>query len=133
MLYAQEDGDPQSEGYRFAVAEIVRGIHAVSGLQAHADITGWIAIQCGSASMAHWLSESIKQENVQARDDGSLLFVPVGDYFTIKGEIKNVITVVAKTTHYWHEHVPIEVKRTLALQENLGQFKSRILRWLGRA
>ena len=46
----------------------------------------------------------------RAAEDNYLL-VPVGDYFTVKGEIKNVITTVAKTTHYWREHLPIDVKR----------------------
>ncbi len=32
MLCADEDSDVASDGYRFAVAEIVRGIAAVSGL-----------------------------------------------------------------------------------------------------
>jgi sirohydrochlorin cobaltochelatase len=57
--------------------------------------------------------------------------VPVGDYYTVKGEIKNVITAVAKTTHYWGEHLPPEVKQTLAIQAKLAGI-GRWLRRLGR-
>lgn len=130
MLYAQEDAATQSGGYRFAVREIIRGIKAVSGLRAAPAGAGWIAVDCASASMARWLAEAIMQENVQAHSQGVLLLVPVGDYFTLKGEIKNVITAVAKTTHYWQEHLPLEVKQTLAWQERLKALKARIKYWL---
>jgi sirohydrochlorin cobaltochelatase len=82
--------------------------------------------------MAYWLAESIEQENVQARADGNALRVPVGDYFSVKGEIKNVITAVAKTTHYWREHLPIDVKRALILQTRIEWLKRRVGRWTGR-
>jgi sirohydrochlorin cobaltochelatase len=133
MLYADEDADITSDGYCFAVAEIVRGIAAVSGLAAAASSPGWIGVQCASASMASWLAEAIAQENVESRAEGSRLLVPVGAHYTLKGEIKNVITAVAKTTHYWGEHVPPEVKQTLALQARLAQLKARVGRWLWSA
>ena len=125
MLYAQQDADTSSPGYQFAVDEIVRGVNLVSGLTATAGPPGWAAIQCDSAAMAAWLAETIEEEQVQARAAGATLFVPVGDYFTLKGEIKNVITVVAKTAHYWREHLPIEVKRTLAVQAWLDKVRAR--------
>jgi len=130
MIYADEDADITSDGYRFAVAEIIRGTAAVSGLVALPSVPGWIAVQCGSASMASWLAESIGQENVEARAEGSRLLVPVGAHYTLKGEIKNVITAVAKTTHYWGEHVPPEVKQTLALQAQLAHVKAQVASWL---
>jgi sirohydrochlorin cobaltochelatase len=130
MLYAQEDADTQSEGYRLAVDEIIRGIYAVSGLKAAPAGPGWIAVGCPSATMARWLAEAIEQENVQARWSGVLLLLPVGDYYSLKGEIKNVITAVAKTTHYWQEHLPQEVKSTLALQERIEWLKTHLKGWL---
>jgi sirohydrochlorin cobaltochelatase len=130
MLYAQEDAVTGSDSYRFAVHEIMRGIKAVSGLSAAPAGAGWIAVECSSAGMARWLAEAIMQENVQARSQGALLLVPVGDYFTLKGEIKNVITAVAKTTHYWQEHLSPEVKQTLAWQERLKALKTQIKNWL---
>jgi sirohydrochlorin cobaltochelatase len=60
-----------------------------------------------------------EEENVQARHEGELLFVPVGDQFELKQEIKNVITAVAKTTHYWQEHLAVEVKQALAFQDKM--------------
>jgi sirohydrochlorin cobaltochelatase len=130
MLYAQENADPQDKSYGVAVNEIIRGIAAVSGLTAWAAQPGWVAVRCTSAEMAGWLAEAMCQENVQARSAGMLLLVPVGDYFTVKGEIKNVITAVAKTTHYWAAHLPTEVKLTLAWQGLFKQFRQRLARWL---
>jgi sirohydrochlorin cobaltochelatase len=132
MLYADEESDITSAGYCFAVAEIVRGIAAVSGLAAVATAPGWIAVQCTSASMASWLAESIVEEHVEARANGACLLVPVGAHYTLKGEIKNVITAVAKTTHYWGEHVPVEVKQTFELQAQLERLRMRVLGWVGR-
>jgi len=105
ILAAQEDADTTSVGYCRAVDEMIRGIDAVSGLNAAATAPGWIAVRCGSERMAAWLRDAIVRENVQARSDGIMLLVPVRETYTIKEEIKSVITVVAKTTHYWHEHL----------------------------
>src|SRR5262249_41651341 len=91
--------------FRGVAAEIIRGVAAVSGLAAFIAEPSWIGIPCDSPKMAQWLAESIVLENVQARHQDSLLLVPVGEEFTVKYEIKNVITAVAKTTHYWREHL----------------------------
>ena len=132
VLRAPEDADPESAAYRFAVAELTRGIEVVSGLRAEPAIVGWLAVRCGSASMARWLSEAIAEERVEARCEGALLLVPVGEWTDVQGEIKNVVTVVAKTTHYWREHLPGEVKQALAAQERVEQLKARVADWAGR-
>jgi len=132
MLQAPANPDSQSQGYRYAVQEIIRGIREVSGLPAEAAQPGWLKIECNSLSMAQWLAEAINEENVEARSEGPYLLLPVGDDFTLKGEIKNVVTSVAKTTHYWAEHVPPEVKQTLAWQSKMVALKAQCKRWLGR-
>ncbi len=130
MLHADESSDPNDPAYQAVVAEIIRGIHAVSGLSAIAASPGWIAVRCESAGMAHWLREAIEQENVQARTDDALLLAPAGTFYAVEGEIKNVITAVAKTTHYWGEHLPAEVKRTLDIQMSLERLQRRLFGWL---
>jgi sirohydrochlorin cobaltochelatase len=135
LLEAPVHVDPASEGYCRAVIEITRGISEVSGLTAEAAEPGWLRIACQSPAQARWLAEAILSENVAARHQASYLFVPAGDQFTVKGEIKNVITAVAKTTHYWNEHLALEVKQTLAAQEALAHLTSglvsRLKRFLG--
>ena len=126
LLYADETADAGSESYQLVVDEIMRGITAVSGLVAEPAQCGWIAVHCHSPAMARWLSEAITQENVQARCQDFTLFVPAGAGFSLKSEIKNVITAVAKTSHYWQAHLPSEVKRTLAFQEWLRGVKGRL-------
>lgn len=132
LLRAAPGSDPDSEGYRFAATEIARGIRLVSGLESAPDAPGWLAVTCHSAGMARWLAEAIVEENVEARAAGARLLVPVGADFTLKGEIKNVITAVAKTTHYWREHLPAEVKQTLAIQARLGGVRDWFAGWLRR-
>lgn len=130
LLKSQPDADPASEGYRFATEEIIRGIVLVSGLSAVPAQIGWIAIDCGKASKARWLSEQIRQENVDAYAEGSRLFVPVGENFTLKGEIKNVITAVAKTTHYWSDHLATELKTSLEWEERGRALLRRVTRFI---
>lgn len=126
-------GDPHgadTPAYRAAAAEIVRGIGLVSALDAAPAAPGWIAVRCASPGMARWLAESIQQENVDAQSDGALLLVPCAAHYTLKGEIKNVITAVAKTTHFWREHLPPDVKRALAAQDRLAAIADRARAWL---
>jgi hypothetical protein len=51
------------------------------------------------------LLRAIVVENVCVRREESVLFLPAGPAFRLDKEIKNVITVVAKTHHYWREHL----------------------------
>ena len=88
-----------------AVEEIRRGIWETTGLYAEMTEPGWLAVTCRSRAMAVWMAASIILENVEARFDGDRLLVPASDAFTMKDQVKSVITVVAKTHHYWIEHV----------------------------
>jgi hypothetical protein len=44
-----------------------------------------------------------------------------------------VITAVTKTTHYWREHLPPDVKRALEVQARLAVQGAQISGWLRRA
>jgi sirohydrochlorin cobaltochelatase len=55
--------------------------------------------------MAAWLCASIILENVDARCEEERLFLPASPEFDLKNEVKSVITVLAKTNHYWQAHV----------------------------
>jgi len=128
LLRAPRDADPCEPAYQAAAQELIGGIAAVSGLQAAQAEPGWLAIECNSAEHADWLCTAIMAENVEARAEGRRLLVPVGPAFRIEYEIKNVITAVAKTTHYWQEHLPPAVKQALAFQARL----TGLLRRFGR-
>ena len=124
--------DTADPAYQSVAAEISRGILAVSGLPAAPAQPGWIAVQCRSAAQARWLADSILEENVAAQAVESTLLLPLAAYFTTPGEIKNVITVVAKTTHYWADHLPAEVKQALAVQVRVSRLAAQVKRWIGR-
>ncbi|MCW1969622.1 MAG: sirohydrochlorin chelatase [Anaerolineae bacterium] len=95
--------DPQ--GYDAAMREIVRGITMVTDLAATPASAGWVCVPCDSDDMAIWLLRAIVVENVFARREGTKLLLPVGPNYTLKNEIKSIVTVVAKTHHYWREHI----------------------------
>jgi hypothetical protein len=88
-----------------AIAEIRRGIWETTGLYAEPAAPGWLAVSCESPRMAAWLCATIILENVDARCDEERLLVPADPSFTLMDEVKSVITVVAKTHHYWSAHV----------------------------
>ena len=88
------------------LAEIERGIRMVTNLEVVESVSlGWIGMRCHSEEMAIWLIRAMIVENVLVRREGVVLYLPAGPHFTLKGEIKNVVTVVAKTFHYWTEHM----------------------------
>ncbi|HMO55694.1 MAG TPA: hypothetical protein PJ994_14400 [Tepidiformaceae bacterium] len=95
---------PPVDGFD-AVAEIRRGIFETTGLFAERAEPGWLAVTCHSKKMAAWLCASIILENVDARCEEERLFVPAHESFELKNQVKSVITVVAKTNHYWQAHV----------------------------
>lgn len=116
LLEPDKVADGQSETYQSAQDEIIRGVRMVSQLTAVPDNPGWIRVTADSPEMAQWVCDAINEENVSCRVLDNFFFVPVSGTFTVKGEIKNVITAVAKTTHYWQEHLANEVKTALRLQ-----------------
>ncbi|NDJ60248.1 MAG: cation transporter [Chloroflexi bacterium] len=94
------------EGYARVIAEMERGLKMVTGLPVRRDdMPGWIGVECDSEAMALWLLRAIVVENISVRREGQVLYFPAGPHFRLEKEIKNVVTVVAKTNHYWQEHL----------------------------
>jgi hypothetical protein len=87
------------------LAEMRRGIFETTGLFAEPVAPGWLAVTCDSPTMAAWMCAAIILENVDARVEDDRLLVPAGPAYTLEDEVKSVITVVAKTHHYWQAHV----------------------------
>ena len=107
LLEAVSSDEAQADPARYAAVrgELGRGLAMVSGLPVVLDgPTGWIGLRCEDEAMAIWLMRAIVVENIMVRREGAVLCLPVGCRFTLEGEIKNVVTVVAKTYHYWKEH-----------------------------
>jgi sirohydrochlorin cobaltochelatase len=86
--------------------ELVRGIGLAARLQAAPSSSpGWLRVRCRNHTMAEWLLRAITMENVSVRLEESAVLLPAGPAFRIEKEMKNVITVTAKTTHYWSGHL----------------------------
>ena len=105
----------QGERYQQVMDEIRRGIELVTEMPADpSPHAGWVRVECYSPAMAGWLLRAIVMENVAAHADGVMLDLPVAPHFRIEKEIKNVITVIAKTCHYWLGHMPRTQQRSIA-------------------
>ena len=101
--------------YDAVVDELCRGITMASELPAYrASRDGWIEVHCFSQTMADWLARAIVMENVAAHSNGLMLYLPAAPHFRIEKEIKNVVTVIAKTTHYWVGHMSRSQKALIA-------------------
>ena len=110
----QADIDADFDRYDEVAEEICRGIRMVTGLRAYvAPDPGWICVTCHGDAMAGWLVRAIAMENVAVRRRGAILELPVSPHFRLEKEIKNVITVIAKTCHYWLGHIPEDQQRVI--------------------
>jgi hypothetical protein len=110
----QADIDAAFDRYDEVAEEICRGIRMVTGLRAYvAPDPGWICVTCHGDAMAGWLVRAIAMENVAVRRRGAILELPVSPHFRLEKEIKNVITVIAKTCHYWLGHMPEDQQRAI--------------------
>jgi hypothetical protein len=100
---------PAYEGAKWSdpemIAEMRRGIWETTGLYAEPTALGWLSVTCESPTMAAWLCAAITLENVDARVEDDRLLVPAGPANRLKDEVKSIITVVAKTHHYWQAHL----------------------------
>jgi hypothetical protein len=101
------DIDAAPERYAEAVQEICRGLELAADLQATAaPDPGWVRVRCFTDAMAGWLLRAITMENVAVRGGTRTIDLPAGPNYRLEKEIKNVITVTAKTCHYWVGHIP---------------------------
>jgi hypothetical protein len=107
--------DAEYGRYDSTAEEICRGIRMVTGLRSYLSPTpGWVCVTCLGDAMAGWLHRAIVMENVAARRRGAVLELPVAPHFRLEKEIKNVITVIAKTCHYWLGHMPRDQQQAIA-------------------
>lgn len=107
--------DAQADQYREVLTEICRGIALATDLAAQpSPHAGWVRIDCDSHGMAKWLQRAIVMENVSCHREGLALDLPAGPAYRLEREIKNVITVIAKTYHYWDGHVWYPQRQAIA-------------------
>jgi len=88
-----------------AIMELRRGIFETAGLYSEPAPPNWMAVTCQSKRMAAWMCAAIILENVDARCEDEVLYVPASPDFDLKNQVKSVITVVAKVNHYWQAHI----------------------------
>lgn len=104
---SREEIQAEPDRYRNVVTEIRRGIEMVTDLACRESSNpGWVRVQCRSEAMAGWLARAIVMENVSAHCERMVLSLPAGPTYRVEKEIKNVITAIAKTGHYWFGHIP---------------------------
>jgi len=103
------------ERYQEVVAEICRGVRMVTDLTVEpSSVPGWVRVHCTSHGMAGWLVRAIVMENILARLGDASVDLPAGPGYRLEKEIKNVITVIAKTCHYFVDHMWSGQQRDIA-------------------
>ena len=102
------------DAYSAVVAEVCRGIAMVTDLSPEeSPSAGWVRMECATTGMAAWMLRAITVENVAVRADGAFLELPAGPAYRLHKEIRNVITVIAKTVHYWVGHMSVMHRQTI--------------------
>jgi sirohydrochlorin cobaltochelatase len=113
MPVTQAEVEASPEAQQVVVAELERALRLTVDLPLVAErCPGWVGLRCDDAAMAAWLTRAVMAENVFARREGELLFVPVGPSFRIEKEVKNVVVSVAKSCHYLLGHVDDDARPT---------------------
>ena len=103
---SQVEIEENRDQYHRVTAEICRGITMATNLAAREAATaGWVHVDCPDELTASWLLRAIVVENVAVRHHGTSILLPAAPGFRLEKEIKNVVTVVAKTVHYWTGHM----------------------------
>lgn len=111
---ASAEIEAQPDRYREVVEEICRGIGLTTGLGAAQSATaGWIRVECETQVAAEWLVRAIVMENVSAKYAGTALELPAGPAYRVEKEVKNVITAISKTCHYWFDHMWESEQKTI--------------------
>jgi sirohydrochlorin cobaltochelatase len=116
LLEAATAGAVEAEtgAYGAVVAEISRGIMMVTDLVAErSPNAGWVRVHCPTRGMAAWLLRAIAMENIAVRAEGATLELPAAPSYRLHKEVKNVITVIAKTAHYWVGHMSVMHRQTV--------------------
>jgi sirohydrochlorin cobaltochelatase len=107
--------EAEPDRYREVVDEICRGVTMVTDLPTdESPVPGWVRVHCYSPAMAGWLLRAIVMENVAARTERLALDLPASPAFRLDKEIKNVVTVIAKTCHYWLGHMRRSQREAIA-------------------
>lgn len=100
--------------YEQVVDEICRGITLATELPAEpSPVPGWVRVTCLNQTMADWLLRAIVMENVAVQAEDNTVDLPAAPQFRLEKEIKNVVTVIAKTCHYWLGHMPRAQQRAI--------------------
>ena len=69
----------QPDAYKKVVAELDRGIRLTTWLATARSATpGWVGIRCYDEDMSGWLERAIVAENVSARRERNVLYLPAG-------------------------------------------------------
>lgn len=109
----QAEVEAASEAQQVVVAELERALRLTVDLPLVAERRpGWVGLRCDDGAMAAWLTRAVMAENVFARRERELLFVPVGPSFRIEKEVKNVVVSLAKSCHYLLGHVDDDARPT---------------------
>jgi hypothetical protein len=107
--------EAEPERYRAVVDEICRATRMVSDVAVgRSPNPGWVRVMCPTEVMAGWLVRAIVMENVSAHALANLVELPAGPDFRIEKEIKNVVTVIAKTCHYFEGHLESGQQKRMA-------------------
>ncbi len=103
----EQEVEAEPAGYYLVCEEIIRGIRMTTGLSAKAGPEhGWMTVDCQCRDMAAWLLRAVMSENIFARCREGSIQVPAGPTFRLAKEVKNVVVALAKTCHYWKDHIP---------------------------
>lgn len=96
-------------------SEILRGLTLLNAKVYKITDIGEIYIDLFFPKKADWFSKIINLENVESKSEDRYLVLPWSGEYKIDKEVKSVVTVWGKASHYWKEHRPMPFKVLIVL------------------
>jgi hypothetical protein len=96
------------EEYRSARHETEQGIQQATGLSTTTNpALGWVGVQCSDIAVAVWLLRAVVVENILARREDNVLYVPVAIGNQRGDSVRRVVATVAAAHRLWRVHVAL--------------------------
>jgi hypothetical protein len=92
--------------YQAARYEIEKGLRQATGLSIAASVSSsWVGVNCSDETMAVWLLRAVVVENVLARREGAILYLPVALGNQRGDRARRVVSVVAGAYQLWRADI----------------------------
>lgn len=92
--------DPEAQAV--VLARLSRGIRLLTQLPVIASpVPGWVGVACRDRAMAAWMLRAVAAQDIAARRDGAVLWMPAGPRFAPRIEERSILLALTRAFCTW--------------------------------